>query len=130
MKVWDAAERCTRPESGVDGVDILAVLEHKQHPNRGEKKVVLALQYRPPMAQLSLEFPAGLVDQKENPAEAAIRELREETCVFPTFAQKFSPFSSIAFILFLTPFPSLQRVPRNPHRREPHARIGRRHVIF
>lgn len=73
------AARCTTPESGVDGVDILAVLEHKRSPEQGEKKVVLVLQYRPPMENLSLEFPAGLIDAGESATEAAERELFEET---------------------------------------------------
>lgn len=74
-------ERCTRASSGVDGVDILAVLEHKQHPHLGEKKVVLVLQYRPPMEMLNLEFPAGLIDEGESAFEASTRELLEETYV-------------------------------------------------
>ena len=42
---------------------------------------MLVLQYRPPMEQLNLEFPAGLIDEGETASEAAKRELSEETYV-------------------------------------------------
>ncbi len=41
--------------------------------------VILIRQYRPPLGADAVEFPAGLVDEGETPAQAAIRELREET---------------------------------------------------
>lgn len=42
-------------------------------------KLVLVRQYRPPADGMVIEFPAGLVNHGENPAETAVRELREET---------------------------------------------------
>ena len=42
-------------------------------------KVVLIRQYRPPLDRFAIEFPAGLIDDGEEPGEAALRELREET---------------------------------------------------
>ena len=41
--------------------------------------VILVRQYRPPLAQMELGLPAGLVEADEDPAEAARRELLEET---------------------------------------------------
>lgn len=75
------AERTTRPKAGVDGVDILAVLEHKSKPENTEKFIVVVVQFRPPLGQLSLELPAGLIDEGESADVAAIRELAEETYV-------------------------------------------------
>ncbi|KAL3665873.1 hypothetical protein V7S43_009297 [Phytophthora oleae] len=42
-------------------------------------QVVLIRQFRPPVGQWVLELPAGLIDLKEAPEVAAMRELKEET---------------------------------------------------
>jgi len=42
-------------------------------------KLILVRQYRPPADGMVIEFPAGLVNPGESPAETAVRELREET---------------------------------------------------
>ncbi len=42
-------------------------------------RLILVRQYRPPADGMVIEFPAGLVNPGENPAETAVRELREET---------------------------------------------------
>ncbi len=44
-----------------------------------ERKIVLVRQFRPPAGSYCLEFPAGLVEPGEDPAQAALRELAEET---------------------------------------------------
>lgn len=46
---------------------------------RPSGRIVLVRQYRPPADSMVLEFPAGLINPGEDPAEAAVRELREET---------------------------------------------------
>lgn len=42
-------------------------------------RIVLVRQYRPPLKGWTIEMPAGLVDQGEDQATAAVRELKEET---------------------------------------------------
>lgn len=59
----------------IDGVGIIAILEG---PGR-EPELVLQKQYRPPVAKVCVEVPAGLIDAGETPEECALRELREET---------------------------------------------------
>jgi 8-oxo-dGTP pyrophosphatase MutT (NUDIX family) len=44
-----------------------------------EGKFVLIRQFRAPVDNYVIEFPAGMIDKGETPEEAAIRELREET---------------------------------------------------
>ena len=41
--------------------------------------LLLVRQFRPPVGAMSIEFPAGLIDPGETPAETACRELYEET---------------------------------------------------
>ena len=48
-------------------------------PITAEKKVVLIKQYRFGNQEITLEIPGGMIDKGENPKEAAIRELKEET---------------------------------------------------
>ncbi|KAL4423506.1 hypothetical protein ABPG77_003639 [Micractinium sp. CCAP 211/92] len=74
QRLWESAERTTR-RGDVDGVAILAKILR-----RGKPALLPVLkQYRPPIASYCLELPAGLVDAGETAAEAAVRELREET---------------------------------------------------
>ncbi|KAF2737586.1 hypothetical protein EJ04DRAFT_430686 [Polyplosphaeria fusca] len=74
-RVWEAASRKTRGKSGVDAVAISTVI---RHPNRSPSTIII-LQYRPPVDAICVEFPAGLVDEKETPSDASLRELHEET---------------------------------------------------
>lgn len=62
-------------ENTPDGVIIYSVVKDMD----GVEKVVLIRQYRYPIDDYIYEFPAGLVDAGENYAQAAIRELKEET---------------------------------------------------
>ncbi|CEJ90391.1 hypothetical protein VHEMI06179 [[Torrubiella] hemipterigena] len=73
-RTWETAERLTRPAGGVDGVGILAILSKPDG-----KHILLQKQYRPPIDKVTIEIPAGLIDEGETPEQAAVRELREET---------------------------------------------------
>jgi ADP-ribose pyrophosphatase len=41
--------------------------------------LLLQKQYRAPLDKITIEVPAGLIDEGETPEECAVRELREET---------------------------------------------------
>ncbi|CAI7614471.1 unnamed protein product [Penicillium bialowiezense] len=72
---WESAERQTRPsDSPVDGVGIVAFLNK---PSGTE--LLLEKQYRPPIDQVVIELPAGLIDPGETIEQTAVRELKEET---------------------------------------------------
>jgi ADP-ribose pyrophosphatase len=74
-RVWEAAARKTRGKAGVDAVAIVTII---RHPNRPPSTIII-LQYRPPVDSVCVELPAGLVDAKETPSDASVRELHEET---------------------------------------------------
>lgn len=79
-----------------DGSSLTAVT-HTVRPNGVtiysllEDKVVLVRQYRYPLGGYVYEFPAGLVEPGEDIADAAVREMYEETGL--VFAPIVSPFS-------------------------------------
>ncbi|WVQ85278.1 hypothetical protein IAT38_007443 [Cryptococcus sp. DSM 104549] len=74
-RMWEVANRSTRPKAGVDSVHILALLHHPRKP----VSTVIIEQYRPPVSATVIELPAGLIDEGEDAATAALRELHEET---------------------------------------------------
>ncbi|KAG0706413.1 NUDIX hydrolase domain-like protein [Suillus ampliporus] len=76
-RLWECAERTTRKESGIDGVAVLAVLRSKT--KAFPLSTVIIEQYRPPLDNIVIELPAGLIDAGETAEAAAIRELKEET---------------------------------------------------
>ncbi|MEG2000939.1 MAG: NUDIX hydrolase [Evtepia sp.] len=48
-----------------------------------EERVILVRQFRYPMGEETLELPAGKLEKGEDPREAALRELEEETGLTP-----------------------------------------------
>jgi len=68
IRKWECAERV----SCAGAVAIIALL-------KPSGRLILVRQYRPPVDAYVIEFPAGLVDRGEDPAQTAVRELKEET---------------------------------------------------
>lgn len=58
-----------------DWINVIAVVKN----NEGKDCFIMVRQFRHGTGDISLEFPAGLVDPGEEPEHAAFRELREET---------------------------------------------------
>ena len=67
-RAWESAERTGGPQAVI-------IIARLQPSNR----LVLIRQYRPPARGLVIEFPAGIIDAPESPAQAALREMVEET---------------------------------------------------
>lgn len=75
---WDMATRTTKQDSQkADAVVIIPLLRHTD--GSGRVDTLLVEKYRPPVQQMTVEFPAGLIDKDETVEHAAMRELREET---------------------------------------------------
>ena len=77
-KSWQMASRHNEPKCMTENFSIPdAVVIAAFHVDR--KKIVLTREYRVPLGDYEYGFPAGLVDEGESIAEAARRELKEET---------------------------------------------------
>ena len=84
-RFWDVATRTTKQKdsskhnsSKADAVVIIPLLRYSS-TDQQNIDTVLVQQYRPPVGQVTVEFPAGLIDKDETVEQAALRELREET---------------------------------------------------
>ena len=74
---WDMVTRTTKKSwKDADAVIIIPLLHYK---DRNTVDTLLVHQFRPPVRQETVEFPAGLIDAGESPLDAALRELKEET---------------------------------------------------
>lgn len=74
---WDVATRTTKRANG--GADAVAIVPLLRKAGSDKVETLLVEQYRPPVNRVTVEFPAGLIDEGESPEDAALRELREET---------------------------------------------------
>ena len=63
-------------------VEIFAVIKTLGKPD----EMLIVRQFRPPLMKDLLELPAGLVDANESCAQAALRELKEETGTYQSTA--------------------------------------------
>jgi 8-oxo-dGTP pyrophosphatase MutT (NUDIX family) len=83
-RFWDVAVRTTGSSlttttTSADAVIIVPILQSKTNNPLMSLETLLVEQFRPPLQQAVLEFPAGLIDPGEDVTQTAIRELREET---------------------------------------------------
>lgn len=74
---WDMATRTTKHSA--DHADAVVIIPLLRNHENGQVDTLLVEQYRPPVRQTTVEFPAGLIDAGETVEQAALRELREET---------------------------------------------------
>eukprot|EP01053_Blabericola_migrator_P011414 Blabericola_migrator_1__11413@NODE_677_length_6914_cov_138_051994_g491_i0_p3_GENE_NODE_677_length_6914_cov_138_051994_g491_i0NODE_677_length_6914_cov_138_051994_g491_i0_p3_ORF_typecomplete_len215_score32_52NUDIX/PF00293_28/6e02NUDIX/PF00293_28/1_3e11_NODE_677_length_6914_cov_138_051994_g491_i060406684 len=74
-RTWDRVMRTTTKDDRSPDAGVALTLAIKD----GEPGIVCVVQFRPPIRQKCLEFPAGIIDQDEDPAQAIHRELKEET---------------------------------------------------
>jgi 8-oxo-dGTP pyrophosphatase MutT (NUDIX family) len=65
---WESVSRIRK----MGAVAIIAIMKPSE-------RLILVRQFRPPAGKHVIEFPAGLIDEKETPEMAAARELFEET---------------------------------------------------
>ncbi|KAJ1977533.1 hypothetical protein H4R34_003543 [Dimargaris verticillata] len=62
-------------DDAIEAADMIAILKQRNEPPR----MVLVVQFRPATGLYTIEWPSGLIDPGESIAEAALRELWEET---------------------------------------------------
>ncbi|HEU4454003.1 MAG TPA: NUDIX hydrolase [Longimicrobium sp.] len=67
----DGEEHVFNLAQSPDGVAVIALTD--------DGRMVMVEQFRHPLGRVTLETPAGIVDEGERPEDAAARELREET---------------------------------------------------
>jgi len=99
FSVWEFY--CSAPESRqdretqvftvIDARDWVIIVPVIDSPDG--KQFIMVWQWRHGSQSLSLEFPGGVMEQGENPDEAAIRELYEETGYKPQKIEKIGEFS-------------------------------------
>ncbi|OJJ79796.1 uncharacterized protein ASPGLDRAFT_52342 [Aspergillus glaucus CBS 516.65] len=76
QRSWESGEYQKRPAgiNSVVGVSVVTIFPKSTGP-----ELLLLKQYRPSIDKIAIEIPGGMIDAGENPEQAAVRELKEET---------------------------------------------------
>ena len=80
----DGNYRWAERENAAGAVSILPIIKADTKKNAGAgdtagEQILFIKEYRPPIGKWIYQLPAGLIDPGETPAQAAARELKEET---------------------------------------------------
>ncbi len=90
QKKWQVATRAVEPKCVSGDFEIPDAVVIVPYHTEKEKLVVIK-EFRVPLGDYQIGFPAGLVDQGESNEEASFRELKEETGLQLTKVLKTSP---------------------------------------
>jgi len=77
-RFWTFASRHPDPKNKPENADAVIIIPLVKDVD-AKYKIVMTKEYRVPIMDFEWGFPAGLIDKGENFAQAAKRELREET---------------------------------------------------
>eukprot|EP01017_Pseudomicrothorax_dubius_P005996 TRINITY_DN11643_c0_g1_i2.p1 TRINITY_DN11643_c0_g1~~TRINITY_DN11643_c0_g1_i2.p1 ORF type:complete len:210 (+),score=56.19 TRINITY_DN11643_c0_g1_i2:200-829(+) len=75
IKNYEVVKRTTHIDKPFDGVTVIPIVKFKEKKSH----LLLISQYRPPINQFCLEFPAGLIEDGETLLDCCRREVKEET---------------------------------------------------
>jgi 8-oxo-dGTP pyrophosphatase MutT (NUDIX family) len=100
FSVWESYCKSPKSQSDQDDSQVFTVIDANDWvivipvlngPNGNQ--FVMVWQWRHGSRSLSLEFPGGVLETGENPVEAAVRELYEETGYYPGKIEKIGEFN-------------------------------------
>ena len=88
---WDAVERVHNNGHAENSQEVVVVSGIMKSKLNSTVETLLVKQWRPPVGNYTIEFPAGLIDDGEDVETAATRELKEETGFIPCKTLHVSP---------------------------------------